>query len=74
MVTVGQGIFGVNPHIAKVPWVRLASKIWLLVVAVDKSFYLILDIQNLEHPIGMLVCLSEFILTHSFLDIRFCTH
>lgn len=32
-----------------------ASKVWSFVIAVDESFYLVLDVQDLEHSIGMLI-------------------
>lgn len=43
-----------NPHIVKILWFRFASEVWLLVVAVNQSFYLIVYIQDPEHAMGML--------------------
>lgn len=45
----------VGAHVVEELYFWLASKVWLLVVAVNESLYLILDIQYLEHTIGMLV-------------------
>lgn len=63
-----------SPHIVKVLWLWLASKMRFLVVAVDETFYLILDIQDLEHAIGMLVCLSVLTSTLYLQDTHFCMH
>ena len=65
---------GVNGYVMKELWFWLASKVWLLVIAVDESFYLILDIQDLEHSIGMLVCLSGLAPALDLQDIRSCMH
>lgn len=61
-------------YIMKVLRLWLASKVWLLVITVDESFHLIMDIQDLENPIGMLVCLLGLALIHGLQDIRSCMH
>jgi len=64
----------VNPYVLEELWFWFAIEGWLLIIAIDESFYLVLNIQDLEHSISMLVCLSGPVLTLGLQDIRSCMH